>query len=128
MVEGDVNKLSDWRYLRFEILELAAGRWQITAQANPVPPPTEDEPRPPPEDPDAPPETPRDRSDPDLYIWKDGVFVTSGRSGEGDVEIIDHPFEAGIYVIEMQEWRHEDEGAATDFPPQVCFDLSMVEL
>ena len=127
MVEGDVNKISDWRYLRFEILDLAAGRWKITAQANPVPPPTEDEPiEPTPEEPN--PEQPRDRSDPDLYIWKDGIFVTSGRSAADDVEVIDSTFEAGIYVIEMQEWRHEDEGAASDFPPQVCFDLSMVEL
>jgi len=124
-VPGVVNKLSDWRYLRFEIP--TAGRWQITAQANPVPPPTDDPPiEPTPENPD--PEQPRDRSDPDLYIWRNGVFVTSGRSPDDDVEVIDRTFEEGTYVVEMQEWRHEDDGAASDFPPQVCFDLSMVAL
>ena len=124
-VDGVVNKLSDWRYLRFELP--TGGRWQITAQANPVPPPTEDPAIPPtPEEPN--PEQPRDRSDPDLYIWRNGVFVTSGRSGEDDVEVVDATFEAGIHVIEMQEWRHEDPGAASDFPSQVCFDLSMVAL
>ena len=123
--EAVVNKLSDWRYLRFELP--TAGRWQITAQANPVPPSTEDPAIPPtPEEPN--PEQPRDRSDPDLYIWRDGVFITSGRSAADDVEVLDHTFEAGTYVIEMQEWRHEDGGAASDFPSQVCFDLSMVAL
>ncbi|MGB5510493.1 MAG: hypothetical protein WBM87_02175 [Woeseiaceae bacterium] len=133
VVDGVVNKLSDWRYLRFELP--TAGRWRITARANPVPRPTEDLPRPPPDNPDAPPETPRDRSDPDLYIWRNGVFITSGRSGADDVEVLDHTFEAGTYVVEMQEWRHEDEGAdsvfpgaSSDFPRQVCFDLSMVAL
>ena len=128
-----VNKLSDWRYLRFELP--IAGRWQITAQANPVPPPTENDPRPPPDDPDGVPQIPRDRSDPDLYIYRNGVLVTFGRSPDDDVEIVDHTFEEGTYVIEMQEWRHEDDGAAsdfpgvaTDFPDRVCFDLSMVEL
>ena len=122
---GVVNKLSDWRYLRFTLP--TAGRWQITAQANPVPPPTEDPAIPPtPDEPN--PEQPRDRSDPDLYIWRNGVFVTSGRSPDDDVEVIDQTFEEGIHVIEMQEWRHEDEGAASDFPSQVCFDLSMVAL
>jgi len=122
---GAVNKLSDWRYLRFTLP--TAGRWQITAQANPVPPPTDDPPiSPVPEQPV--PEQPRDRSDPDLYIWRDGVFVTSGRSDADDVEVIDGTFEAGTHVIEMQEWRHEDTGAASDFPSRVCFDLSMVAL
>ena len=125
VVPGVVNKLSDWRYLRFEIP--TAGRWRITAQANPVPLPTNDPPiEPTPEDPN--PEQPRDRSDPDLYIWRNGVFVTSGRSPDDDVEVIEHTFEEGTYVIEMQEWRHEDDEAASDFPSQVCFDLSMVAL
>jgi hypothetical protein len=120
-----VNKLSDWRYLRFTLP--TAGRWQITAQANPVPPPTNDEPIPPPPgDPDL--VLPRDRSDPDLYIWRNGVFVTSGRGDADDVEVIDGTLEEGTYVIEMQEWRHEDTGASSDFPSQVCFDLSMVAL
>ena len=37
-------------------------------------------------------------------------------------------FEADSYVIEMQEWRHEDDDAASDFPDRVCFDVSMVAL
>ncbi len=120
-VEGVVNKLSDWRYLRFTLP--TAGRWQITAQANPIPPPTDD-PIPGPGEPEI-----RDRSDPDLYIWRAGEFVTDGRSGEPDAEIVDAIFDADTtYVVEMQEWRHEDEDAASDFPSQVCFDLSMVAL
>ena len=115
-VEGVINKLSDWRYLRFTTP--SAGFWRITAQANPVPPPTSDP------GPDV-----RDHSDPDLYIWRGGRFVTSGRTDDiPNIEVIEHSFDADTYVIEMQEWRHEDEGAASDFPSQVCFDLSMVAL
>jgi hypothetical protein len=115
-----VNKLSDWRYLRFTTP--TSGRWRITAQANPVPPPTTDT------TPDV-----RDYSDPDLYVWREGNFVTSGRDndedGVTDVEIIDTPeLPAATYVIEMQEWRHEDEDAASDFPDRVCFDLSIVAI
>ncbi len=115
-VDDVVNKLSDWRYLRFTTP--ADGRWRITAQANPVPPPTTDT-------------TPgvRDRSDPDLFIWRNGNFVASGRSGVDDVEVLDTgTLPAATYVIEMQEWRHEDPDAASDFPDRVCFDLSIEEL
>ena len=117
VVDDVVNKLSDWRYLRFTTPD--AGAWRITVQANPIPLPegTTDP-------------TPgvRDRSDPDLYIWRDGRFVTSGRSGDADVEIMERSFDADTYVIEMQEWRHEDDEAASDFPDRVCFDISMVAL
>jgi hypothetical protein len=54
--------------------------------------------------------------------------VTSGRSGDADVEIMERSFDADTYVIEMQEWRHEDDEAASDFPDRVCFDISMVAL
>jgi len=116
VVDDVVNKLSDWRYLRFTTP--TAGTWRVTAQANPVPPPTNDPPNP----------DIRDRSDPDLYIWRDGRFVTSGRSGDADIEIMERSFDAATYVIEMQEWRHEDDDAASDFPSRVCFDISMVAL
>ncbi len=120
-VDGVVNKLSDWRYLRFTTP--ASGRWQITARANPAPPPTSDPP------PGAGEPEIRDRSDPDLYVWRNGGFVISGSSGEADEEVISTgTLPAGTYVIEMQEWRHEDPNAASDFPDQVCFDLSIVAL
>jgi hypothetical protein len=115
------NKLSDWRYLRFTTS--APGRWQITARANPLPPPTSD-PTPLPGEPEI-----RDRSDPDLFVWREGNFVADGRSDEADVEEFDTGvIPAATYVIEMQEWRHEDDNAASDFPDRVCFDLSIVAL
>ena len=89
----------------------------MAADTAPVPPPTTDT------TPDV-----RDRSDPDLYIWRDGRFIVSGRSGIADQEIIERFFDADTYVIEMQEWRHEDDGASNDFPDRVCFDVSMVAL
>jgi hypothetical protein len=55
--------------------------------------------------------------------------VADGRSDEADVEEFDTGvIPAATYVIEMQEWRHEDDNAASDFPDRVCFDLSIVAL
>lgn len=113
-VEGVVNKLSDWRYLRFTTP--TNGRWTITARANPVPPPTTDT-------------TPgvRDRSDPDLFVYTRENLVAFGQSSDDDFEQFStQTLSAGTHVIEMQEWRHEDEGAASDFPSQVCYDVSIV--
>ena len=112
IVEGVVNKLSDWRYLRFTTP--SNGRWTITVQANPVPPPTNEG-------------TGRDRSDPDIFLYQRGAWVDEVFSTVADVEVLTtDPIPAGTYVIELQEWRHADDGAASDFPSQVCYDVSIV--
>lgn len=116
-----VNKLSDWRYLRFATP--SQGRWTINAQANPVPPPTSD----PPPDPGDP--AIRDRSDPDLYVWRRDQLVAIGDSGDDDVEnFTTQTLPMDTYVIAMQEFRHEDEGASSDFPTQICYDVSIAAL
>ena len=116
IVDGSANKLSDWRYLRFT--PPGTGRWTITVQANPVPPPTTD-----------PTLGVRDRSDPDLFVYERGRLVAIGQSSVDDVERLDTQIlSAGTHVIDMQEWRHEDDEAASDFPSRVCFDVSIVAL
>lgn len=117
-VSGVVNKLSDWRYLRFTTP--SEGRWTITAQANPVPPPTSDPP-PAPGEPAI-----RDRSDPDLFVWRRDQLVAIGDSGEDDQEdFTTQSLVIDTYMMAMQEFRHSDEGASSDFPTQVCYDVSI---
>ncbi len=117
-VGGVFNKLSDWRYLRFETP--AAGRWTITVTANPAPPPTSDT------DPNV-----RDDSDPDIYVWQGDRRVAFGIDDVPNepphTETVDTmTLAAGDYAVELVEYRYVDENTASDFPSQVCYDLTIV--
>ncbi len=116
-VDGVFNKLSDWRYLRFETP--VDGRWTITVTANPAPPPTSDG------DPNA-----RDDSDPDFYVWQGDRLVAFGE----DVVPTEPPhtetvntmtLAAGDYAVELVEYRYVDDQTASDFPSQVCYDVTI---
>ncbi len=111
--ERDGNKLSEHRFLR--ITTTATAAYNVSVVANPVPPPTTDT------DPDV-----RDRSDPDMFIWRDGALVAFGNSGDDDAETFTtQVLPPDTYVANVQEWRYEDEDAASDFPEQICFDITM---
>lgn len=113
----DGNKPGEWRYLRFTTT--SANAWTIVASANPVPPPTNDVPGP--ADPPA-----QDRSDPDLWLYRDGQLLGIGGSGDADSETFPTgTLSPDTYVVALQEWRYEDPDIASDFPTQVCFDISM---
>jgi hypothetical protein len=32
---------------------------------------------------------------------------------------------ADVYVADVHEWRFEDPDASSDYPDQICFDLTM---
>jgi len=116
--DGDGNKPAEYRYLR--ITTTSSARYDVTIVPNPVPPPTTDTP-----DPDDP-ELPRDRSDPDVYIYLNGGIVASGFSGDDDSETFTtQQLPADVYVADVHEWRYEDEDASSDFPDQICFDVTM---
>ncbi len=120
----DGNKPGEWRYLRFTTTSTTP--WSIVAAANPLPPPTNDPPIPPdpPDDPN--PIQPQDRSDPDLWLYRDGQILGVGGSVDADSETFTTPtLSPDTYVIALQEWRYEDPDIASDFPTQVCFDISM---
>ncbi|NQV86004.1 MAG: hypothetical protein HQ492_02900, partial [Woeseiaceae bacterium] len=70
--DGDGNKPAESRYLR--VTTLSSAIYDVTLAANPVPPPTAD---PPP----TPPDEMRDRSDPDIYVYRNGALVAFGNSG-----------------------------------------------
>jgi hypothetical protein len=114
----DGNKLSAHRFLK--VTTSSRSTYTIRAEANPIPPPTADDP-----DPDDP-TLPRDRSDPDIFLWNNGSLVGLFNSGVDDVEegVTQNLF-ADTYVISLQEWRYSDDDASSDFPEQICFDFSM---
>ncbi len=117
-IDGVFNKLSDWRYLRFETP--VNSRWRITVTANPAPPPTSDT------DPNV-----RDDADPDIYVWQGDRRVAFGVDDVPDeplhTETVDTmTLAAGDYAVELIEYRYVDGLTASDFPSQVCYDVTIV--
>jgi len=111
------NKLAEHRYLRFETLSPSA--YDITVTTTTPTPPTND-PAP------TPPDEIRDQSDPDIYIWRRGALVGLGNSGVDNVETLTtQSLPADTYAVSIQEWRYEDESASSDFPEQICFDVTV---
>jgi hypothetical protein len=119
----DGNKLSEHRYLTLDVPAAQAVTFSMIAVA--------------------PPSTPVDpnydciiavqnddpeihvHSDPDLIVWQDGNFVTWGVSCEPNSEVTSPTnLSAGMYVIDINEFRHEDEESPAGFPEQICFDFT----
>jgi hypothetical protein len=118
--ERDGNKPAETRYLRITTNSSAA--YDVSIAPNPIPPPTEDTQPPPPEDPIV----IRDRSDPDMYMFLDGILVAFGNSPDDDLETFTtQELPAGVYVADVQEWRYADQDASSDYPERICFDLTM---
>ena len=111
-----------WRYLYFTLD--AAQALTLTVQANPVPPnlnPGPDE---------------RDRSDPDVFLYSNGVYLGNfidGLSGQADREVYNMgTLGQGTYALEFQDWRYVDFDTPEDpaqqhpnYPDRVCFDFTL---
>jgi hypothetical protein len=116
----DGNKPAEHRYLR--VTTTSSAIYDVIVAANPVPPPTADTQPAPPADPIA----INDRSDPDVFIYLNGGLVAFGNSGIDDVETFaTQNLPADTYVVDLQEWRFGDPDQSSDFPDQVCFDVTM---
>jgi len=113
----DGNKLAEHRFLRF--VTNTGSAYNITVTTTTPTPPTND-PAP------TPPDEIRDQSDPDIFIWRRGALVGLGNSGEANVETLTTQFlPADTYAVSLQEWRYEDDSASSDFPEQICFDVTV---
>ena len=112
----DGNKLAEYRYLRFEIVN--AGFYDVTV--------TTQQPTTPPLPPDDPNDV-RDQSDPDIIVFRDGTIVAFGISGVANSETFttQNALQPGVHVADLQEFRFEDPQTAAGFPEQVCFDVSI---
>jgi hypothetical protein len=64
-------------------------------------------------------------SDPDMIVWQNGSIVQLGFSCEPNTEITDPAnLSAGDFVIDLNEYRHEDPNSSAAYAEQVCFDVS----
>lgn len=115
------NKLSEHRYLTLNLS--APTRVTFSAVANPAPSLptggfdcTADE-----NDPEN-----SDHSDPDFLVWRAGQLFVVGFSCTPNNEVASSSglLSAGNYLIDLNEFRHEDEDSPSGFPEQVCFDVS----
>ncbi|HSD70203.1 MAG TPA: hypothetical protein VLB07_11660, partial [Woeseiaceae bacterium] len=112
-LEASGNKLSEHRFLRMNVA--TSGQYTFTiltdgatlAQL-------------PPDDPG----DPVDQSDPDIYIYRNGVLIDEGTSGDANQEIFTTPsLSIGTYVLDFHEFRYEDTDTAPDFPKRACFTI-----
>ena len=112
----DGNKLSEFRYIRLAVP--AAGQYHVTITATTVIVPDD-------------PMNFRDQSDPDMYIYRDGVEVADLTSGVENLETTVPPdglgplsLQAGTYIADLRDWRYADpERPAATYPDIVCFDV-----
>ena len=66
-----------------------------------------------------------EHSDPDFLIWQNGNFEWFGLDCEPNSEVTtSSTLAAGDHVIDINEFRHEDESTPGGFPDQVCFDFT----
>ncbi len=115
--EGDGNnKFGMFKFLRFTTNGTAT--YNITATANPAPPATTVRGDP----------SPRDDSDPDLFLHRSGTwfpFAQSTEDGDATETLNVANLGAGTYLLRLQEWRHVDVDRDPNFQSQVCFDISV---
>jgi hypothetical protein len=114
-LEATGNKLSEYRFLRMNIVN--PGQYSITiltdaATVSQLPP----------DDPN----NPSDQSDPDIEIHRNGVVVASGLSGDANQEIFTTGnLTAGEYVMDFSEFRYEDPDTIPGFPARACFTIQV---
>ena len=112
---GNGNKLATYRYLRLDIATSSRFEVRVIATTADTIPGVDD------------PDDPRDRSDPDIFIFRDGQPLEAGVSGDADEEIfVTSGALAGpdTYVADLREFRYADPDSPVGFPDRMCFDVS----
>jgi len=110
---GDGNKLATYRYLRLDVPVSSAFEVRvITTTTGELP--VDD------------PEDPRDQSDPDMFIFRDGRVADFGNSGDANQELFTTAILSGpdTYVADLREFRYADPDSPVGFPDRMCFDVS----
>lgn len=117
----DGNKLSEHRYLR---LNLATNRSVTFTMTTLNPPSTPSAGFDCESAADSDPET-HEHSDPDFLVYRNGSLFVVGFSCEPNSEVAaSGTLAAGDYVIDINEFRHEDDESPAGYPEQVCFDFT----
>jgi hypothetical protein len=110
---GDGNKLATYRYLRLNVPATSAFDVNVVTTTTAELPADN-------------PEDPRDQSDPDMFIFRNGQLVDFGNSGVANQEVFTTPVLSGpdTYVADLREFRYADPESPVDFPNRMCFDVS----
>jgi hypothetical protein len=110
---GDGNKLATFRYLRLDIPATSAFEVRIITTTTADLPPDDLQ-------------DPRDQSDPDMYIVRNGLIAGFGTSGDANQEIFTTAVFSGpdTYVADLREFRYADPESPIGFPDRMCFDVS----
>jgi hypothetical protein len=104
------NKLSVHRFLRMNVAN--SGQYAITiladaATVNDLPP--------------------NESTDPDVDIYRVGVLVDSGISGDANQEIFTTTTLApGEYLLDFHDWRYEDSSTPSNYPARTCFTIQVI--
>jgi hypothetical protein len=116
----DGNKLSEHRYLKLNVPAMQAVSFSMIANPAPSTPSVGFDCTADANDPEN-----SEHSDPDFVVWQDGSLVLWGFSCEPNSEVTaPQVLMAGDYVIDINEFRHEDELSPAGFPEQICFDFT----
>jgi hypothetical protein len=108
------NKLAAVRYLRIDVP--ARSEYELAVRTTTTALLPADDPR-----------DPRDQSDPDIDLFRDGRVVARGIGGDANEETLRTPTLTGpdIYVADLREFRYADPQSPAGFPDRMCFDVSM---
>ena len=119
--DRDGNKLSEHRYLRLTLNSNRVVTFNMTANPAPSQPSAGFDCSADPDDPEN-----SEHADPDYLVWKNGQLFWIGFSCEPNSEIstTNGLLGAGTYVIDINDFRHEDEDSPAGYPEQVCFDFT----
>jgi len=117
----DGNKLSEHRYLTMNLSAPTQVTFSVTANPEPSQPTPGFDCTADPDDLEN-----SEHSDPDFLVWRNGQLFVVGFGCEPNNEVTTSGglLGAGDYVIDLNDFRHSDDESPTDFPEQVCFDVS----
>jgi hypothetical protein len=113
------NRLSEHRFLRLNVQSSTSVTLTVAANPEPSQPSngfdcTANE-----NDPEN-----NEHSDPDFVVYRGGQLQLRGHGCTPNSEIATGQLAAGDYVVDLNEFRHEDDQSPGDYPEQVCFDVS----
>lgn len=114
-LEATGNKLSEHRFLRMNVATAGQYTFTILTDAATLA-------QLPPDDPT----DPVDQSDPDIYIYRNGLLIDEGTSGAANQEIFTTPaLSVGTYALDFHEFRYEDTDTDPGFPARACFTIQV---
>lgn len=115
------NKLSEHRYLTMSLPVPSQITFSMTTVTPPSTPTNGFDCSADPNDPEN-----HEHSDPDFFVYQNGNFMWFGASCEpnGENTTTNGSLPAGNYVIDIAEFRHQDDESPANYPEVVCFDFT----